>query len=271
MQERSYLRAVILMGDVVADPCIRFEHSAQPFVGRGSSAAAQHGEMVEMPGDLLRVPGDEDRLDIREVLVEGRSADPTVLGDLRHGHRSQPVLGDQGDGVLQDGVAHLVAVRLDRLRPQLRHVTQYTRSKQIIHSDLTKTVCLDKMWTMDDDQTPPEPARLERLVGQADKMVEAGRLSADEAGRLKAAPDPGRAEAVLRDVRARHAGERLDVAVAEGAMTRAEADEVLERVRGGEHSRKLRSHLAQFRPRMRSKDKSGPASADPGVGEGRPA
>lgn len=124
---------------------------------------------------------------------------------------------------------------------------------------------------MDEEPTTPEPARLERLVEQADKMVESGRLTAEEAARLKAAPDPGRAEAVLRVIRARHAAERLDVAVAEGAMTRAEADEVLERVRGGEHSRNLRSHLAQFRPRRRSKDKSGPRSADPGVEEDRPA
>ena len=122
---------------------------------------------------------------------------------------------------------------------------------------------------MDEEQTTPEPARLERLVEQADKMVASGRLTAEEAARLNAAPDPDRAEAVLRDIRARHAGERLDVAVAEGAMTRAEADEVLERVRGGEHSRRLRSHLAQFRPRRRSKDKSGPGSADPGVEEDR--
>lgn len=127
------------------------------------------------------------------------------------------------------------------------------------------------MLDMDRDQTAPEPARLERVVEQADKMVASGRLTAEEADRLRAAPDPGQTEGVLRDIRARHAGERLDVAVAEGAMTREEADRILEQVRGGEHSRKLRSHLAQFRPRQHSKGRAAPRSSDPASGEDRTA
>jgi hypothetical protein len=119
---------------------------------------------------------------------------------------------------------------------------------------------------MNPDESAPKPRRLDRLVEQADRMVDSGRLTAEEADQLKAAPDAGRAEAVLRDIRARHAGERLAVAVAQGAMTQAEADDVLERVRGGEHSRRLRSHLAQFRPRRRSKDKPASSSPDPDAG-----
>jgi len=91
-------------------------------------------------------------------------------------------------------------------------------------------------------------------------MVASGRLTAEEAERLRAAPDPTGTEKVLRDIRARHAGERLDVAVAEGAMTREDADDILERVRRGEHSRNLRSHLAQFRPRWPSKGRMAPPS-----------
>lgn len=77
-------------------------------------------------------------------------------------------------------------------------------------------------------------------------------------------PQPGRSSPA--DIRALHASERLDVAVAEGAMTREEADGILQRLRGGEHSRKLRSHLAQFRPRRRSNDNSAPrhSTAVPG-------
>jgi polyhydroxyalkanoate synthesis regulator phasin len=124
---------------------------------------------------------------------------------------------------------------------------------------------------MDHDSTEAFPPRLERVVEQADKMVAAGRLTAEEAEFLRAAPGPAGAEKVLREIRARHAGERLDVAVAEGAMTRHEADGILDAVRGGEHSRQLRSHLIQFRPQRRSKDPSSPPSSNLGAGEDRPA
>jgi polyhydroxyalkanoate synthesis regulator phasin len=105
-----------------------------------------------------------------------------------------------------------------------------------------------------------DPKRLSRITGQADKLVAAGRLTADEAQRLRAAPDVSRAEQVVREIRARHASERLDAAVAEGAMSRQEADNLLERVRGGEHSRALRSHLARFRLGRRKQPK--PADHD---------
>jgi len=79
------------------------------------------GELGEVLGDLAFVPGKQDRLHVREVLVQRRSADAGVLGDLGHRHRGQPVLGHQGRGGVQGGVAHRAAVRLDRLVPQPRH------------------------------------------------------------------------------------------------------------------------------------------------------
>jgi polyhydroxyalkanoate synthesis regulator phasin len=106
-----------------------------------------------------------------------------------------------------------------------------------------------------------DPERLSRIAGQADKLVAAGRLTADEAHQLRAAPDAARAEQVLREIRARHASERLDAAVSEGAMRRREADDLLERVRGGEHSRALRSHLSRFRVKRRER----PEKAEPGA------
>jgi hypothetical protein len=42
------------------------------------------GEFVQVPGDLPLVPGDHDRFNVREVLVEGGAPDPGLLGDLRH-------------------------------------------------------------------------------------------------------------------------------------------------------------------------------------------
>lgn len=105
-----------------------------------------------------------------------------------------------------------------------------------------------------------DPERLSRIAGQADKLVAAGRLTAEEARQLRAAPDVSRADQVMREIRARHAAERLDAAVAEGAMSRQEADDLLERVRGGEHSRALRSHLSRFRVKRRKQ----PKQAEPG-------
>lgn len=49
----------------------------------------------------------------------GRMFGCPLLGDLRHGHRPQPKLSDQTRGGVQDGVAHRLPVRLDRLGPKL--------------------------------------------------------------------------------------------------------------------------------------------------------
>jgi hypothetical protein len=124
---------------------------------------------------------------------------------------------------------------------------------------------------MEDDQKAPDSVRIERVVAQADKMVASGRLTVEEAEGLKTASDGTDEETVLRDIRARHAGERLDVAVAEGNLTREEADDILRRLRGGEHSRTLRSHLARFRPRRRPKGTTAPPSSDHESGQDRPA
>ena len=93
-----------------------------------------------------------------------------------------------------------------------------------------------------------------RRVEQADKMAQSGMITAEEAERLRSARTSEESEQVILDIRVRHANSRIETAVAEGAMTQGEADGFLERVRAGEHSRGLRSHLSQFRPRRRSRD-----------------
>src|SRR5262249_8477798 len=47
--------------------------------------------------------------------------DAGLLGDLRHRHRPQPMLANEARCGVQDRVAHLSAVRLDRLVPKPRH------------------------------------------------------------------------------------------------------------------------------------------------------
>src|SRR5215217_3833703 len=118
MQERRKLAGVTPVLDERVCP----EHRFEPPKGI-VSLVSDLGESFEMSTDVTFVPGDEDRLDVREVLVERRTPDARLLGDLRHLHRQQPVLGYQRPGGVQYRVAHLPAVRLYRLVPKLRHDT----------------------------------------------------------------------------------------------------------------------------------------------------
>src|SRR3979409_1694395 len=68
--------------------------------------------------DVTLVPFHQDGFDVWKVLVERRTSDACVLGDLRHGHCRQSVLGDEGCRGVQDGFADLTPVRVDRLAPQ---------------------------------------------------------------------------------------------------------------------------------------------------------
>lgn len=115
---------------------------------------------------------------------------------------------------------------------------------------MTATVCLDTLLLMDlAYENEPGSKRHKRLLEQLDKMVESGRLTEQEAARLRAAPGPDEFENVLRDVRVRHAGTRLASAVGDGGMSQDEADGFLVRLKNGEHPRSLRAHLGKLRPR----------------------
>jgi hypothetical protein len=87
-----------------------------------------------------------------------------------------------------------------------------------------------------------------RLVGRLDKMVESGRLTEEEAERLRGAAQATEFDDVVRDIRVRHAMTRLDAAVVAGSVTQVEVDGFLERLRNGEHPRSLRGHLRKLRP-----------------------
>ena len=50
-------------------------------------------------------------------------------------------------------------------------------------------------------------------------------------------------DAVMGTIRARHAQSHTDAAVAAGRMSQEEADASLDRVRDGDHSPALRSHI----------------------------
>ena len=79
---------------------------------------AKLGQVFQVLGDMLFVPGDQDRLDTREVLVQRGSSDTRLVGYLGHRHRAQPVPSDKGSGGLQDRIAYFAPVRRDGLVPE---------------------------------------------------------------------------------------------------------------------------------------------------------
>ena len=119
MQERCEFGVVVPVG-LAREEGVGFQHSFEPLAS-AASLVLDFGEMFEVASDLTFVPGEQDRFDIREVLVERRTSDAGFFSDLRHRHRPQPVLSHQRCSGVQDRVAHRCAVRLDRLVPQSRH------------------------------------------------------------------------------------------------------------------------------------------------------
>ena len=119
VQERRHIAVMVLPGHA-GDEGERPQHRLQTRSGT-VGPVPDCGQVVEVVGDLLLVPGEEDRLDVRKVLVQRRAPDPGVLRDPRHRHRRQPVLGHQCRGGPQDRLAYSGAVRVDRLAPELGH------------------------------------------------------------------------------------------------------------------------------------------------------
>jgi hypothetical protein len=100
---------------------------------------------------------------------------------------------------------------------------------------------------MSEDQK--ETQRRTRLIQSLDRMVASGRVTEDEAARLRAAEGDAEAfDAAAREIRVRHATPKLVAAVQGGKMTQGEADTVLEQLRAGEHSRSLRARLHGILP-----------------------
>jgi hypothetical protein len=83
----------------------------------------------------------------------------------------------------------------------------------------------------------------ERIIERLDTMVASGRLTAEEAARLRATAGTPEFDEALAAIRARHAQVHTDAAVAAGTMSPADAASALARVRDGEHSGDLRRHI----------------------------
>ena len=99
---------------------------------------------------------------------------------------------------------------------------------------------------MTEHTSPMRDTSRARLRGRASRMVDAGRLTADEARRLQAATDPDEFDSVVLDIRTRHAVATLEAAVAEGALSPERAADLLHRLRGGEDPATLRDELRRL-------------------------
>lgn len=93
---------------------------------------------------------------------------------------------------------------------------------------------------------PHSRARAWRLPRKLDKLVASGRLTAEEADRLRSAEPTGQVEGVLTSIRVRHAAASLQTAVDSGQLDRAEADRILAQLRAGEHSPELRARVRRL-------------------------
>jgi hypothetical protein len=116
MEECREFGSVVL----VTDECVGFEHSFKS-LGGVSRLVSDSGKMSEVVCNLLLVPGDEDRFDVRKVFVKGGTSDTGCFGNLRHRHRCQPVLGHECGSGGQDRLMNCTAVCFDRIIPKLWH------------------------------------------------------------------------------------------------------------------------------------------------------
>ena len=81
------------------------------------------------------------------------------------------------------------------------------------------------------DHMPGEPAT---LLARLDRMVAMGRITSEEATRVRAARDEAEKHAALTAIRVRHVQDRVEAALAEGRIEPDEADDVLRRLAEGE-------------------------------------
>jgi hypothetical protein len=115
MEERAD-PGVARPGRLADDRRVGLEDGLQSLLGV-DRPVADLGKTIEMFCDLTLVPGEQDRIDLRKVLVEGRPPDTRLRSDPRHRHGTEPVLGNQGRRRVHDRVSHVAAVSLNRLVP----------------------------------------------------------------------------------------------------------------------------------------------------------
>ena len=83
MQKYFKFRGVAL----VSNERVGIEHSFEALAGAANSIS-ERSEMFEVARDVTFVPRDQDRFHVWVVLVQRRTSDAGLLGNLRHRHRA---------------------------------------------------------------------------------------------------------------------------------------------------------------------------------------
>lgn len=78
-----------------------------------------------------------------------------------------------------------------------------------------------------------------RLVERLDKMVRAGRITEEDAERLRAAAKSGELKDAAREIQLRHARGKVSAAVEDGRLSQEQADAIFDRLEKGEDPRFL--------------------------------
>ena len=111
---------------LMSDVGVRPQDGFQAEIGVGMPLG-DCSELTEVGVNLPLVPRVQDGFDVWEVLVQGGSSDAGLFGDLRHRHPEQPVLVHEDGGGGHDRLANLLAVRVDRVVPQLWHMPRWVK------------------------------------------------------------------------------------------------------------------------------------------------
>src|SRR5262245_11888406 len=79
----------------------------------------------------------------------------------------------------------------------------------------------------------------DRVLHRVEKMLEAGRVTENEAARVREAAESQDLDEAVREISIRHATERVDEAVEDGGLTPEEAASIRTRLEAGEDPRNL--------------------------------
>ena len=103
-----------------------------------------------------------------------------------------------------------------------------------------------------DDTLPTHPETDgPRLMARLDRMLASGRITSEEAARLRTASGTGELDQEAEQIRLRHFRAKVDAAVVDGRLSRSEAEVLLDRLAQGESPRILRQLLAASEGRAR--------------------
>ena len=104
------------------------------------------------------------------------------------------------------------------------------------------------------------PANHDRVERRLDKMVEAGRVTADDAERVRTAESPDERDAAVTAIRAQHVRARIDEAVAEGRLSEQDAAGLCQQLDAGQDPQQIPGLRQALRHRA-SGDNSNAGSA----------